>query len=184
MNIIETKFQGVWIIEPQVSQDSRGFFMESYSEQKWRDQGLHYHFVQDNHAYSAQAGVLRGLHYQLPPRAQAKLVRATRGAIYDVVVDIRRTSPTFGQWVGVILTEQNKRQLLVSRGFAHGYCTLVDHTEVQYKVDDDYSPEHDRGVLWNDPALQIEWPVSEPILSDKDRAQPVLAQATVFDDFV
>lgn len=184
MKMIETKLHGVWILEPQVFTDPRGFFMESFNDRQLREQGLSNQFVQDNHALSVKAGVLRGLHYQLPPKAQAKLIRVTRGAIYDVVVDIRKQSPTFGQWIGSILSEQNKRQLFVPKGFAHGYCTLVDHTEVQYKVDEYYSPEHDRGIVWNDPALHIDWPVSDPILSDKDRVHPVLAQAQVFENIV
>ncbi|AFH59676.1 dTDP-4-dehydrorhamnose 3,5-epimerase [Paenibacillus caseinilyticus] len=177
MNIIQTKLDGVVIIEPAVFGDNRGFFMETFSAQKLKEAGLEYPFVQDNHSLSVEAGVLRGLHYQLNPKAQTKLVRVAAGAIYDVAVDIRKNSPTYGQWVGVILSAENKRQLLVPQGFAHGFCTLVPNTEVLYKVDQYYSPEHDRGIAWNDPALGIDWPVSKPVLSDKDGKHPLLADA-------
>lgn len=136
-----------------------------------------YQFIQDNQSLSAEVGVLRGLHYQLNPKAQTKLIRVLSGVIYDVIVDIRRNSPTFGQWVGVILSEYNKRQLLVPKGFAHGFCTLVPNTQVLYKVDEYYSPENDRGILWNDPALGIDWPTSNPVLSDKDQRHPLLKDA-------
>ena len=181
MKRIETQFHDVYLFEPQVFEDSRGFFMESYNARRWKEFGIAADFIQDNHAYSKQAGVIRGLHYQLPPKAQTKLIRVTRGAIYDVIVDIRKSSPTFGQWFGAVLSEENKRQLLVPRGFAHGYCTLVDHTEVQYKVDEYYAPEHERGIQWDDPELKIDWPVSNPILSEKDRAFPPMNQAPLFD---
>jgi dTDP-4-dehydrorhamnose 3,5-epimerase len=165
---------------PRVHQDHRGFFLESYNREEMNKQGLHHEYIQDNHSLSVEAGTLRGLHYQLDPYAQAKLVRVVAGAIYDVAVDIRANSPTFGQWVGVILTEENKRQLLIPRGFAHGFCTLTSNTQVIYKVDQYYSPEHDRGIAWNDPQLDIDWPVSIPILSDKDSKQPFLQSAEIF----
>lgn len=177
MNVMMTKINGVFLIEPRVFGDHRGFFMESYSSRKFSEFGVDFHFVQDNHSLSVEAGVLRGLHYQLNPKAQTKLVRVTAGAIYDVVVDIRKNSPTFGQWAGFILSASNKRQLLVPKGFAHGFCTLVPNTEVLYKVDEFYSPEHDRGILWNDPVLNIDWPTSTPILSEKDRNHPLLKDA-------
>lgn len=151
--------------------------MESYNQKQFEQLGIHINFVQDNHSYSAEAGTLRGLHYQLEPMAQSKLIRVLSGAIYDVFVDIRKDSPTYGQWKGVILSADNKRQLLIPKGFAHGFCTLVPDTHILYKVDQYYSPNHDRGILWNDPALGIDWPVSDPILSDKDRQHPVLADA-------
>lgn len=151
--------------------------MESYNEEIMHKLGVNYQFIQDNQSLSAEVGVLRGLHYQLNPKAQTKLIRVLTGAIYDVIVDIRRNSPTFGQWVGVILSEYNKRQLLVPKGFAHGFCTLVPNTQVLYKVDEYYSPENDRGILWNDPALGIDWPTSSPILSDKDQRHPLLKDA-------
>ncbi|RED33826.1 dTDP-4-dehydrorhamnose 3,5-epimerase [Paenibacillus sp. VMFN-D1] len=166
----------IWI-EPVVHGDNRGFFMEGYNEAVLRQQGITHTFVQDNQSLSAEAGVIRGLHYQLNPKAQTKLVRVLSGVIYDVIVDVRRDSATFGEWTGVILSEYNKRQLLVPKGFAHGFCTLVPGTQVLYKVDEYYSPEHDRGILWNDPALGIDWPVSSPILSDKDQRHPLLKDA-------
>jgi len=179
VKIIEAKLPGVRLIEPAVFGDRRGFFIESYNERRFAEHGMTPHFVQDNHSMSAEAGVLRGLHYQLNPRAQTKLVRVTVGAVYDVVVDIRRGSPTFGQWQGFLLTADNKRQVLVPQGFAHGFCTLVPNCEVQYKVDEYYSPEHDRGIAWNDPALGIDWPTHSPVLSDKDGKHPVLADADI-----
>jgi dTDP-4-dehydrorhamnose 3,5-epimerase len=179
MKVIDSKLPGVKLLEPAVFGDHRGFFMESYNEETARTYGITHAFIQDNHSLSVEAGVLRGMHYQLSPKAQTKLVRVTAGAIYDVVIDIRRGSPTFGQWQGFILSAANKRQLLVPQGFAHGFCTLVPNCEVQYKVDALYSPEHDRGIAWNDPALAIEWPTSSPILSDKDSKHPMLADAEI-----
>jgi dTDP-4-dehydrorhamnose 3,5-epimerase len=177
MKVIETALSGVLLIEPSVFGDHRGFFMESYSAKKFSELGLNLMFIQDNHSLSAEAGVLRGLHYQVNPMVQTKLVRVVSGAIYDVAVDIRADSPTFGKWTGVILSGDNKRQLLVPKGFAHGFCTLVPNTEVLYKVDEYYSAKHDRGIAWNDPALGIDWPTSKPILSDKDQGNPTLAEA-------
>ncbi|QGG58195.1 dTDP-4-dehydrorhamnose 3,5-epimerase [Paenibacillus sp. B01] len=179
MNVHETKLPGLKLIEPAVHGDHRGFFVESYNEARFHQNGIKHGFIQDNHSLSAEAGVLRGLHYQLNPKAQTKLVRCTAGAIYDVVVDIRKGSPTFGQWQGFILSAANHRQLLVPKGFAHGFCTLVPNSEVQYKVDEFYSAEHDRGIAWNDPALGIDWPVRKPVLSDKDGKHPVLADADI-----
>jgi len=179
MKVISTKLQGVQIIDPAVHGDNRGFFMESYNSAVFHEYNMDYTFVQDNHSLSVEVGVIRGLHYQLNPKAQAKLVRVVAGAIYDVVVDIRRKSPTFGQWVGVHLSAENKRQLLIPKGFAHGFCTTAPNTEVLYKVDELYSPEHDRGILWNDPALGIDWPTDQPILSDKDTKHPLLRDADI-----
>lgn len=177
MKITPLKLEGAAVLEPVVHGDQRGFFMESYNEATMIELGVNDRFIQDNQSLSAEAGVLRGLHYQLNPKAQTKLIRVLSGAIYDVILDIRPTSSTFGEWVGVILSEDNKKQLLVPRGFAHGFCTLVPNTQVLYKVDEYYSPEHDRGILWNDPALGIDWPISEPLLSDKDKRHPVFADA-------
>ncbi|MMZ50425.1 dTDP-4-dehydrorhamnose 3,5-epimerase [compost metagenome] len=179
MKVIPLKLEGAKIIEPVVHDDQRGFFMESYNEQIMNENGITHAFIQDNQSLSVETGVIRGLHYQLNPKAQTKLVRVISGAIYDVVLDIRKTSPTFGQWVGVILSENNKRQLLVPKGFAHGFCTIVPNTQVLYKVDEYYSPENDRGILWNDPALGINWPTSLPILSDKDKCHPLLKNADI-----
>ncbi|WP_127594767.1 dTDP-4-dehydrorhamnose 3,5-epimerase [Paenibacillus lautus] len=177
MIVTPLSLYGASIIEPKVHGDSRGFFMESYNDSLFNQHGITYSFIQDNQSLSAEPGVLRGLHYQLNPKAQTKLIRVLTGAIYDVIVDIRKSSPTFGQWMGVILSEYNYRQLLVPKGFAHGFCTLVPNTQVLYKVDEYYSPENDRGILWNDPALGIDWPTSNPILSDKDQQHPLLKDA-------
>ncbi|MEJ9151435.1 dTDP-4-dehydrorhamnose 3,5-epimerase [Bacillus smithii] len=179
MKTMETSLPGVLLIEPKVFGDHRGFFMESYNKKLFSEYGLDFDFIQDNHSLSQQAGTIRGLHYQLNPKAQTKLVRVTRGAIYDVIVDIRKGSPTYGKWQGFILSADNKRQLLVPKGFAHGFCTLVENTEVQYKVDEYYSPEHDRGILWNDPSLGIDWPTTDPILSEKDTKHPLLVDAEI-----
>ncbi|MEY8752379.1 dTDP-4-dehydrorhamnose 3,5-epimerase [Alkalicoccobacillus gibsonii] len=177
MKKVETKFEDAILLEPNVFGDHRGFFMESYNKDTFSSLGIDIEFIQDNHSLSQLAGTLRGLHYQLAPKAQTKLVRVTSGAIYDVILDIRKGSPTYGQWQGFILTSENKRQLLVPKGFAHGFCTLTPDTEVQYKVDELYSQEHDRGIAWNDQNLNIDWPVSEPILSDKDSKHPLFKDA-------
>ncbi|MED4281716.1 dTDP-4-dehydrorhamnose 3,5-epimerase [Priestia megaterium] len=177
MNLIKTKFEDAVLIEPKVFGDHRGFFTESYNKETFQQNGIDMDFIQDNHSLSQQPGTLRGMHYQLNDKAQTKLVRVTRGAIYDVIVDIRKGSPTYGEWQGFILSADNKRQLLVPKGFAHGFCTIVENTEVQYKVDELYSPEHDRGIAWNDPALNIDWPFNNPVLSDKDTKHPTLAEA-------
>ena len=179
MQVLQTKLNGLHIVEPDVFGDNRGFFMESYSSRKFAEHGIDFPFVQDNHSLSVETGVIRGLHYQLNPKAQTKLVRVVTGAIYDVAVDIRKDSPTFGQWVGVIISEDNKRQMLVPQGFAHGFCTVMPNTQVVYKVDEYYSREHDRGILWNDPALGIDWPTNKPILSDKDQKHPLLNDANI-----
>lgn len=177
MKITPLKLEGAAVLEPAVHGDQRGFFMESYNEATMIELGVNDRFIQDNQSLSTEAGVLRGLHYQLNPKAQTKLIRVLTGAIYDVILDIRPSSSTFGQWTGVILSEDNKKQLLVPKGFAHGFCTLVPNTQVLYKVDKYYSPEHDRGILWNDPVLGIDWPISDPLLSDKDKCHPVFADA-------
>jgi dTDP-4-dehydrorhamnose 3,5-epimerase len=179
MKRISTTLAGLYVIEPQVIGDHRGFFMETYNKQKFTELGLDLDFVQDNHSLSAEVGTIRGLHYQLNPKAQTKLVRCIAGAIYDVALDIRKDSPTFGQWFGVELNAENKKQLLVPQGFAHGFCTLLPNTEVAYKVDELYSPEHDRGIRWNDPAIGIDWPVEVPVLSAKDETSPMLADAEI-----
>ncbi|KUP05288.1 dTDP-4-dehydrorhamnose 3,5-epimerase [Bacillus coahuilensis m2-6] len=178
MTLTETKLKGVFIIEPIVFGDHRGWFMETYNDSKLKESGININFIQDNHSFSATKGTLRGLHYQLNPRAQTKLVRCTMGAIFDVAVDIRKGSPTFGKWFGIELTAENKKQLLVPKGFAHAFMTLTDDVEVQYKVDEGYSPENDRGIIWNDPEIGIEWPINiTPILSEKDEKAPLLKDA-------
>jgi dTDP-4-dehydrorhamnose 3,5-epimerase len=175
VRVVPTVLPGVLVIEPQVFRDHRGFFFESYHAARYAGAGLPERFVQDNHSCSIP-GTVRGLHYQLR-RPQSKLVRVVRGAVFDVAVDIRRGSPTFGQWVGVELSAENKRQLFIPAGFAHGFCATGGESEVEYKCTDYYVPEDEYGILWNDPALGVRWPVSEPILSDKDRALPRLADA-------
>lgn len=182
MNIIQTKIPEVLLIETPVYGDHRGFFMESYNKKTFQDAGIEYDFIQDNHSLSVEAGTLRGLHYQLQTAAQTKLVRVLAGAIFDVAVDIRKYSPTYGDWVGVILSESNKRQLLVPKGFAHGFCTITPNTQVSYKVDALYSKENDRGMLWSDPELGIEWPTTNVILSDKDKIHPLFQEAD--NDFI
>ena len=182
MNIIDTAIPDVKIIEPKVFGDERGYFYESFSQRLFDEAvGRHVAFVQDNHSRSVR-GVLRGLHYQLPPFAQGKLVRCTVGEVFDVVVDIRRSSPTFGQWSGHVLSAANKRQLWIPAGFAHGFVTLSEHAEFLYKTTQYYAPSHDRGVLWNDPAIGISWPDAGTLtLSPKDAQQPLLAAAELFD---
>ncbi|MDQ0115238.1 dTDP-4-dehydrorhamnose 3,5-epimerase [Paenibacillus harenae] len=179
MRIANTFLSGVKLITPSVFEDSRGYFMESYSFAKLSQHGIEIIFIQDNHSLSVEPFVIRGMHYQLEPFAQSKLIRATSGEIYDVVVDIRQDSPTFGKWEAFVLSAANKHQLFIPSGFAHGFCTLAPNTEVQYKVDVPYSPQHDRGIAWNDPALAIDWPTSNPILSEKDGKHPVLAEAEI-----
>ena len=180
MNVESLAIADVKLLTPKKFGDHRGFFAETYSRKILTDAGFHDEFVQDNQSLSREQGVLRGLHFQLPPFAQAKLVRVIRGAILDVAVDIRRGSPSFGKHVSAEITADNFRQILVPAGFAHGFVTLTPDTEVVYKVTNYYSPAHDRGILFNDPALAINWRLAESaaILSDKDRKHPVLAQAT------
>lgn len=172
----------VKLIEPRVFGDARGFFFESYNRQAFQAAtGLDVDFVQDNHSKS-QKGVLRGLHYQLPPKAQGKLVRVVQGEVFDVVVDIRRSSPTFGRWVGEILSAENKKQFWIPPGFAHGFVTLSDTAEFLYKTTDYYSPVHERCIRWDDPALGIDWQLDgPPLVSAKDAVGNALADAAVFD---
>lgn len=177
MNFIPTKLDGVWIVEPKVFGDHRGFFMESWSKRAFEEAGLHYDFVQDNHSSSTVKGTLRGIHFQKGDKAQAKLVRCVKGAVLDVAVDLRPSSPTYKQWVGVELSAENKRQLLIPRGFGHGFVTLTDDVEFLYKADNFYAPEADGGIRWNDPELAVEWGVENPILSKKDSESPFLKDA-------
>jgi len=173
VNVIPTELPGVLIVEPIVFADERGFFLETYRQERYAAAGIPERFVQDNHSRSLPR-TLRGLHYQLT-HPQGKLVRCVRGAVFDVAVDIRRGSPTFGRWVGIELSEDNKRQVYIPPGFAHGYCAPVVLSEIEYKCTDYYHPEDDRGVRWNDPTLGIVWPIAAPRLSARDAAQPPLA---------
>ena len=175
MEVSQTGIPGLVVVTPKVFGDHRGFFLETYSLAAFAAAGLEYHFVQDNHARSGPRGVLRGLHFQLPPAAQAKLVWVTRGAVFDVVVDLRVGSPTYKKWFGVELSETNFKRLMVPRGFAHGYVTLTEDAEFMYKVDAPYTPEKDAGIAWNDPDIGVSWPVADPVLSAKDAVQPRLA---------
>lgn len=178
MRVKPLSIDAVRLIQPIRHADARGFFSETYSRRAFAEAGIDIGFVQDNHALSREAGTVRGLHFQTPPFAQDKLVRVVRGAIFDVAVDIRVGSPTFGQHVSAIISAAEWNQIFVPAGFAHGLVTLEPDTEVIYKVSSHYAPEHDKGLLWNDPALGINWPVNEAeaILSDKDRGQPRLAE--------
>ena len=183
MQFIRTKIEDVIIIEPKVHGDERGYFVETFRQDRLEEfLGFKVNFCQDNESKSSK-GVLRGLHYQLAPFAQTKLVRVIKGRVIDVAVDIRKGSPTFGEYVAVELSEQNKRQLFVPRGFAHGFVVLEDDTIFAYKVDNYYSPENDRGIAFNDPQIGIEWPLptKELKLSEKDTKQPLLADADLFD---
>ena len=179
MEYIKTAIEGVWIIEPKVFKDARGYFFEAWKQQEFDDHiGYHVEFVQDNESKSSY-GVLRGLHYQKGDYSQAKLVRVIRGTVVDVAVDIRRSSPTFGQYVAVELSEDNKRQLFIPRGFAHGFVVLSEEAVFQYKCDNYYAPGSEGGIAWDDPALAIDWrlPAGEILLSEKDRRHPKLADA-------
>lgn len=182
MEVRSLDLNGVYEIIPRKFGDDRGFFSETYNAKIFAEAGIDLTFVQDNHSYSAAKGVVRGLHYQLPPFAQDKLVRVTRGAILDVAVDIRKSSPTFGKWVALEVSAEKWNQILVPKGFAHGFMTLVENTEVIYKVTDYYSPEHDRSIRFDDPAIGIDWPIASSgvQLSDKDSKAPLLADAEVF----
>jgi dTDP-4-dehydrorhamnose 3,5-epimerase len=183
MKIELTPLPDVLIAVPRVFDDPRGFIFESYNQETWRANGIDTVFVQDNHSKSTR-GTLRGLHFQLPPMAQVKLVRCVRGAIWDVAVDIRVGSATFGLWVGVELSANNFKQLYVPAGFAHGFCVLSDEAEVLYKTSAIYSRAHEQGIAWDDPELAVAWPVSEPLLSERDRNAPSLAEYLAGKPFV
>ena len=178
MNKIATKLEGVYIIEPQVFGDARGYFMETWSTRNFEELGLDYDFVQDNQSYSAQKGTLRGIHFQNNPMSQAKLVRVNRGAVMDVAVDLRKGSPTYLQWVAVELSAENRRMLMIPRGFGHGFKTLTEDVEFIYKVDNLYSRECDRGIRFDDPAIGVDWgEVRRDLLSQKDLNAPLLADS-------
>ncbi len=179
MKVTKTEIEGLCIIEPQVFGDHRGWFMETWSKSKFAKEGFNFDFVQDNQSYSAQKGTLRGLHFQTNPKSQTKLLRCTRGEILDVAVDLRRGSPTYKKWVSVVLSAENKKQFLIPKGFAHGFVTLTSDVEVQYKVDEDYAPECDRSVRFDDPEIGVDWGITDPILSQKDLSAPFLKDSDV-----
>lgn len=179
MNITKTDIKDVLIIEPKVFGDNRGWFMESYSMKKYEEHSINIEFIQDNHSFSANKGTLRGLHFQTNPKSQTKLVRCIKGRILDVAVDLRKSSITYKHWMAVELSEENKKQLLIPKGFAHGFVTLTDDVEVQYKVDQYYDPECDRSIRFDDPEIGVEWGIDNPILSDKDLNAPRLADSDV-----
>jgi dTDP-4-dehydrorhamnose 3,5-epimerase len=182
VKVIATEIPDAFIVEPQVFGDDRGFFYESFNQKAWEEKtGLQTHFVQDNHSRSVK-GVLRGLHYQLPPAAQAKLVRCTVGEVFDVAVDIRKKSSTFGKWVGAYLSAENKRQFWIPEGFAHGFFVLSETAEFLYKTTDYYAPESERCIRWDDPQLAITWPGDLiPALSSKDAVAPMFSNAECFE---
>ncbi len=178
MEFKKTTLDGVWLIAPDIRRDSRGYFYESFSGRELSNHGMNRPFVQDNHTLSTETGVLRGLHFQLPPSAQAKLVRVIAGRVLDVVVDLRTDSPTFGKWESFDLSADNFLQLYIPRGFAHGFMTMEPHTQFLYKVDQYYDSAADRGIIWNDPTLAIAWPIRNPILSDRDKKHPHFKDVT------
>jgi dTDP-4-dehydrorhamnose 3,5-epimerase len=173
MEVVKTELSGVFVINPKVFKDDRGFFFESYQYEKLRKEGVDIVFRQDNQSFSKE-GTIRGLHYQKGSAAQTKLVRCLQGEIYDVIVDLRRASPTFGRWLGVVLSAENKKQLFIPQGFAHGFSVLSAQAEVFYKCDNYYSPQDEAGIRWNDPTLAIAWQVSMPCVSPKDNKLPYL----------
>ncbi len=179
MNVIKTDVLDVYILEPQVFGDHRGWFMESWSQKAMEEAGLYYNFVQDNQSFSAKKGTLRGLHFQKGDAAQAKLVRCNRGAVVDFAVDMRKGSPTYKKWVGVELSAENKKQLLIPRGFLHGFVTLTDDVEFLYKADNLYNAEADRGIRWNDPDIGVDWNIENPITSEKDNNAPLLKDSDI-----
>ncbi|MBS4026532.1 MAG: dTDP-4-dehydrorhamnose reductase [Clostridia bacterium] len=179
MNITKTEIEDVLIIEPRVFGDNRGWFTETYSKKIFKENEIDIDFIQDNHSMSAQKGTLRGLHFQTDPKSQTKLIRCTKGKILDVAVDLRKGSSTYKKWVSIELTEENKRQMLVPRGFAHGFLTLTDDVEVQYKVDEYYAPECDRSIRFDDPEIGVDWGIEEPILSEKDLKAPLLKDSDI-----
>ncbi len=179
MQVTETALPGVKIIEPKVFGDHRGFFLETYNRERYKEAGIDLDFMQDNHSKSSR-GVLRGLHYQLV-NPQDKLVWCISGAVWDVAVDVRKGSETFGKWVGVELNTETKKQILVPKGFAHGFVVLSEVAEIMYKCSDVYNPKGEGGIIWNDPAVGIEWPITDVVLSEKDAILPPLAEARVFE---
>jgi dTDP-4-dehydrorhamnose 3,5-epimerase len=182
MKVIKTNIEGLYIIEPKVFGDNRGWFIESWSQKKMEEAGLHYNFIQDNHSYSSVKGTLRGLHFQKGSHSQAKLVRCAKGAVLDIAVDLRKGSPTYKKWYSIELSAENKKQFLIPRGFAHGFLTLTDEVEFLYKADNYYNFESDRNIIWNDEEISVEWGISNPILSEKDAKAPKLCNSDA--DFI
>jgi len=179
MKVTKTEIEGLVVIDPDCYGDHRGWFMETYNEAKMKENGIDVVFVQDNHSKSLVKGTLRGLHFQNNPMGQTKLVRCTKGVMLDVAVDLRKDSPTYKKWFSIELTEENKKQLFIPQGFAHGFLALSDDVEVQYKVDNLYSKEHDRGIRYNDPEIGIDWGDIDPVLSEKDMTSPMLKDSDV-----
>ena len=177
MNVTESRLKGVYLIKPRVFEDPRGFFVETYNQNRYSEHGIDVNFVQDNYARSSR-GILRGLHYQIK-KGQDKLVSVPQGEVFDVVVDLRKDSSTFGQWEGFTLSSKNKHQLFVPIGFAHGYCVVSDTADFMYKCSNFYHPEDEGGLIWNDPRVGIRWPIEDPILSDKDQNYPTLEKAAL-----
>ncbi len=182
MNIVVTEFPGLVVLEPRLFEDGRGYFMETFHGDRFKTAGLPVHFPQDNHSLSLK-NVIRGLHYQVE-HAQGKLVRAVRGDVFDVAVDLRRNSPRFGRWFGIYLTANNRKQVYIPPGFAHGFCAVSDEAEVVYKCTDVYCPSAERTIVWNDPQLAIRWPIAEPILAEKDRRGLRFCDAPCYGDAV
>jgi len=176
----KTEIEEIVVIDPQLYGDQRGFFLEIYRESDFRKWGIADLFVQDNHSFSKR-GVLRGLHYQIPPRAQGKLVYVVQGSVWDVAVDVRRNSPTFAKFVSEELSDENRRMMYIPGGFAHGFCALTDNVHIVYKCTNEFSPEHDSGIRWDDEEIGIDWPIDAPILSERDRNLPLLREAVLFD---
>jgi dTDP-4-dehydrorhamnose 3,5-epimerase len=179
MKILETKIECLFILELKIFSDKRGWFTETYNEKVFKEKGININFNQDNHSYSIEKGVLRGLHFQNNPHSQTKLVRCTRGKIFDVAVDLRKSSRTYLEWFGVELSEENQKMLLIPKGFAHGFVTLEANSEVQYKVDNLYNQDLDRTIFYDDPDIKIKWPLIDYILSDKDKNAPLLKNSDV-----
>lgn len=168
MQLKERKLKGVFEVQLESREDERGFFMRVYDDEIFKKHGIHRNWVQENHSLSIDKGIIRGMHFQFPPHSETKLVRAVGGEIYDVFIDIRKNSPTFGQWDSIILSADNKKMIYIPRGFAHGFCTLSKDCEILYKVDNYYTPGSEGTIRWDDPSLEIDWPVNNPILSEKD----------------
>ena len=179
MKIIELELEGVKILEPKYFEDDRGYYTESYSSRTLREYGIDTVFVQDNHLMSLKKGTIRGIHFQNYPKAQSKLLRCTKGSILDIVVDLRKSSPTYKNWISVILSEKNRKQIFIPKGYGHACISLEDNTQVQYKVDELYYPEYDRAIAWNDPELNIDWTIDNVILSKKDREATFLKDSDV-----